>query len=382
MLCDRFISGGSFNDIKKAYPHAILIEECPSIRKAVLRELPIKGKPKEKVKRESPFNMNKYFIDLSHTDIIRSIDIIGIKIKNILLYGETGTGKEHIARYIHIIIMREPSIHITFTKFKEIWNQVDGRKLSNKTLLEIFKMARGYSLDHRSVFTNNKKQAKKVTNRTSASISDTNLLADIIYSSRIQLKHVGVTKIKQTDSQWMQLKQLVPVVNEFCERYNLKKRQGYIIFVDTALGLMGTSKRANYAFAASWMLKQVDWIINKYEAETELLLDNHHQETKYVHDLYCSTVAEMTGLSNNYVRDSLQYVNFKRARENADEKGVDYETYIEAQFEALSFCNGIPKIEDLYGDKANQRLLTYVSKYNIPLKTHKVEEDIWSKFKQ
>lgn len=103
VLCDRFISGGSFNDIKKAYPHAILIEECPSIRKAVLRELPIKGKPKEKVKRESPFNMNKYFIDLSHTDIIRSIDIIGIKIKNILLYGETGIGKEHIARYIHDI---------------------------------------------------------------------------------------------------------------------------------------------------------------------------------------------------------------------------------------------------------------------------------------
>lgn len=64
---------------------------------------PEEGKPKEKVKRESPFNMNKYFIDLSHTDIIRSIDIIGIKIKNILLYGETGTGKEHIARYIHFI---------------------------------------------------------------------------------------------------------------------------------------------------------------------------------------------------------------------------------------------------------------------------------------
>lgn len=278
--------------------------------------------------------------------------------------------------------MREPSIHITFTKFKEIWNQVDGRKLTNSTLKEIFKMARGYSLDHRSVFTNNKKQAQKVTNRTSSSIKDTNLLADIIYSSRIKLKHVGVTKIKQIDSQWMQLKQLVPVIEEFCSRYNLKKRQGYIIFVDIAFELMSTSKRVNYAFAASWMLKQVDWIINRYEAESELKNDNYPQETKYIHDLYCGTVAEMTGLSNNYIRDPLQYVNFKRARENADEKGVDYETYIEAQFEALSFCNGIPKIEDLYGDKANQRLLTYVSKYNIPLKTHKVEEDVWSKFKQ
>ena len=138
----------------------------------------------------------------------------------------------------------------------------------------------------------------------------------------------------------------------------------------------------NYAFAASRMLKQVDWIINRYEAEYELKNDNYPQETKYIHDLYCGTVAEMTGLNSNYVRDPLQYVNFKKARENADEKGVDYETYIEAQFEALSFCNGIPKIEDLYGDKANQRLLTYVSKYNIPLKTHKVEEDVWSKFKQ
>ena len=84
-------------------------------------------------------------------------------------------------------------------------------------------MARGYSLDHRSVFTNNKKQAQKVTNRTSSSIKDTNLLADIIYSSRIKLKHVGVTKIKQTDNQWVQLKQLVPIIEEFCSNIILRK---------------------------------------------------------------------------------------------------------------------------------------------------------------
>lgn len=63
VLCDRFISGGSFNDIKKAYPHAILIEECPSIRKAVLGELPANNKPNKKSKevvKKEPIDMNFY----------------------------------------------------------------------------------------------------------------------------------------------------------------------------------------------------------------------------------------------------------------------------------------------------------------------------------
>lgn len=102
VLCDRFISGGSFNDIKKAYPHAILIEECPSIRKAVLGELPANNKPNKKSKevvKKEPIDMNKYFIDPSFSSIETLLNIYFPKIKNVLICGETGTGKEHIARY-------------------------------------------------------------------------------------------------------------------------------------------------------------------------------------------------------------------------------------------------------------------------------------------
>ena len=53
------------------------------------------------------------------------------------------------------------------------------------------------------------------------------------------------------------------------------------------------------------------------------------------------------------------------ARKLADEIGVDYETFVQAQFYALEFCNGIPKIEDLSNDKARQRVINYMAKFNI-----------------
>lgn len=79
-----------------------------------------------------------------------------------------------------------------------------------------------------------------------------------------------------------------------------------------------------------------------------------------------------------------EYIHFYNAKLLADSLGIDYETYIEAQFNALAFCNGIPKIQDLYGEKAQQRLLKYMSENNLslsvkPSQSSKVD---WSKFKQ
>lgn len=278
---------------------------------------------------------------------------------------------------------REPSIHITATQFNEIWEKLGGYKLSDDFIGKLFRMARGYSLDHRSVMLSNQKMQKTVTRRVSSSVGDANLLADVIYSSRVRLKHVGVTKIKQTDMQWAQVKELVPVINEFCSTFNLQKRQGYIAYVETGLKLMAKSKRVNYNYCASWLLQKSDWVISTYESEVEISTDKYPEETRQVHDIYCTKVLEMTGMSNNYSKDSSQYVNFLYARKLADEIGVDYETFIDAQFDALNFCNGIPKLEDLSNDKASQRLTQYLSKNGYVLADAKsMDNSMWDSFKR
>ena len=149
-------------------------------------------------------------------------------------------------------VKREPSIHISKSLFRKLWNEI-GDKVSEEFVDKFFTRARQYSLDHRSVVGENKPIRKKAISRTSGSIGDANLLADIIYSTRIQLKHIGVTKIKQTDLQWASIKELVPVVNEFCQKYGFEPRQGYIEFVTTGLKLMAQAKRVNYNFCANWL---------------------------------------------------------------------------------------------------------------------------------
>lgn len=142
---------------------------------------------------------------------------------------------------------REPSIHISKTLFYKLWNEMGGM-ISEEFVDKFFTKARQYSLDHRSVVGENKKVQTQAVRRASGSIGDANLLADIIYSTRIQLKHIGVTKIKQTDLQWASVKELVPVVNEFCQKFGFEPRQGYIEFVTTGIKLMSQAKRVNYNF--------------------------------------------------------------------------------------------------------------------------------------
>lgn len=277
-------------------------------------------------------------------------------------------------------VKREPSIHISKSLFRKLWNEI-GDKVSEEFVDKFFTRARQYSLDHRSVIGDNKPVRKKAISRTSGSIGDANLLADIIYSTRIQLKHIGVTKIKQTDLQWASIKELVPVVNEFCQKYGFEPRHGYIEFVTTGLKLMAQAKRVNYNFCANWLHQRVNWIIEIYDSEIEVKEDKYPEYTREVYENYTKEILDRIGINNTYDRNPQEYVWFVRARKLADEIGVDYETFVQAQFYALEFCNGIPKIEDLSNDKARQRVINYMAKFNI-VSRPKSEPVDWDAFKR
>lgn len=283
--------------------------------------------------------------------------------------------------------MREPSIHITKSKFIQLLKK-NPPENTMTWVSKFFEQARGSSVDHRSLIINNKKKAEKIVERVSQPIEQANLLADIIYSTRVKLKHIGVLKIKQTDNQWGPLKQLVEVVNQFCYSYGFPQREGYIKFVEVALKLMSKAKRVNYNYAPSWMVQRASWILATYEALNEVENDKTPNDTKLIFDIYRTRVVSMTGLSMIITPNDnpQEYACFIKAKQLANKLGLDYETFIDAQFDALSFCNGIPNKEDLGNQKGYDRVIKYLSHNKINLSTiqeqDNIPDTIWDEFKK
>lgn len=273
---------------------------------------------------------------------------------------------------------KSPSIHITLSQY------IDLTGCSEKAARALFRKARAFSLSNRVVIQgNNRKNRKVLVSLQSASLGDTQLLADIIYATRIKLKQVGVTKINQSDSQWPKLKNLVPRINEFCDKFGMSHREGYISFVKAGLKMLSSTKRRIPVSPVIYLSSNYDKVINQIEAEYLIKKDESPRETREMHDLYITRILEMTGISSDYQNNPQEYVYFLYARELADELGINYETFIEAQFAALAFCNGIPKPEDLYADKARQRLLQYMSrnKLSIQDEVKPSSEVSWDDFK-
>lgn len=280
--------------------------------------------------------------------------------------------------------MREPSIHITKSVFMQIVEDM-GISLTQGEIENIFRVARRYALSSRSVLKgNNQKNRRKLASIAKSELGDAQLLADIIYATRIKMHHTGVTKIKQNDSQWSRLKEFVPRINDFCERFNMPKREGYITLVSKGLKMLQDTKKKAPTNVISYLDLNFDKLINTMQAERTLQQDESPESTQEIYNIYCNHILDMTGIPVNYRSNMEEYIHFYNAKLLADSLGIDYETYIEAQFNALAFCNGIPKIQDLYGEKAQQRLLKYMSENNLslsvkPSQSSKVD---WSKFKQ
>lgn len=276
---------------------------------------------------------------------------------------------------------RIPSIHVPKLVLVK-WIEDNG-PITLDNLDAMMTKARQYSIESRSIQVTNKKMAEKVLKRTSSVIADANLVSDMIYAIRIQLKHLGVIKIKQTDNQWGNVKELATIISEFCEAKDLSFRQGCISYITIGLSLIALSPKPNYSYCAKWMVQKASWIISEYESNKELIEDTNETGTKEIHDIYVREVAERTGIYHYYSKNKSDMLFFLRARELADEIGVDYENFIQAQFFALEFCNGIPRPQDISGDKAKDRLIKYIGQNNIVLEPQQQKTKVdWSQFKK
>lgn len=259
---------------------------------------------------------------------------------------------------------RIPSIHITKDRLLDIIDdlmskQKHGVVYSNEVLVEkIFLLAKPYSISTRNVSVSNDRLEKKARRIISSSRVDADLFAQLVYAIRKKMKHRGISPIKPGSKDWDLIKGITASALEFCEEFELKKREGFIKFIEIGLSKM-------VKFNLNKFPSMVEAISETHEAIMEIEADDNPEGTKEMYDYYISHIAEYTGIFEDLKSLPDKYVWFIRARIVADKIKVPGIVYIKAQFSGLDFAKGIPHPVQLVGPKAIDRVNRYSYKRNF-----------------
>lgn len=272
---------------------------------------------------------------------------------------------------------RSPSIHLTKSQFEEILNTLE---VDNFPVEAFFVIARKEAINHRAVLVSNNKNTKRVNNILLASKGDAALVADILYATRIKLKHRGVRKINESNSrEWANCKKLAEICNTFCEDFKFDTREGFIKYIET-----GLKRMTDYRNVMQRLISMQDNITNQIDAEIELKGDKDPGFTKDIHDEFIKRVASVTGIYESYEHQPEKYVHFLRIHNLMDEKDWNVFQFLDAQFEALAWCNGLPEPSQMYNDKAIERYNKYLykNKDKRTLDEPQVEGSLWDKIRK
>lgn len=264
---------------------------------------------------------------------------------------------------------RDPSIHIRLSSLKKVF-----KKYGLDDVDDIFLELKKYHIN-RTVIISNKKDDKKVKKALKSSKYDTFLLSDIIYSVRIKLKHRGIKKITESDKLWDSLKELTKLVNQFCDDFDLEKRNGYIKYVELAF-----SKITSLTGYINKFINLYESITQEFDSLSELNNDDNRDLTIKFHNLFCNKISDKTGITQNYLDKPNKMICFYKARKLCDDLNIDYNIFIDAQFDALDWCNGLPYPETLINEKAKEHLNKYLYENNIQV-SNKDTSDFWKKLK-
>ena len=271
---------------------------------------------------------------------------------------------------------REPSIHITLSDFKEIANELGIDDVAN----EFFRIARKRAINSRTILVSNNKINKQVNNVLLANQGDAQMVADIIYATRIKLKHRGVRKINQGNlREWTNCKKLAEICNTFCQDFELPTREGFIKYIE-----LGIKKMPDARGLTTRLIGLQDSITEEFSAIKEIqeLSPKDKQTISQIQDFYVRQIADRTGIYEP-IKDPGKFTHFIRLYDFLNKKGWNYKEYIIAQFEGLAWCNGIPELSQLTSEKAISRYNKYLYKHGEDITQEDDEEgSLWDKINQ
>jgi hypothetical protein len=259
---------------------------------------------------------------------------------------------------------REPSIHISKSHLIVIIEELNGLQKhgvvysSEELVNKIFTMAKPYSIISRQVNVSNDRVEKKANRLLKSSRLDADLFARLVFAVRKQRKHRGISQIKPGGKDWDLVKEVTSSALNFCEEFSLKKRDGFIRYIDVGLSKMAKFNLAKFP-------NMYEAICETYEAIVEIENDNNPEGTSELYDYYVRHIADNTGIYEDIKTLPEKYVWFVRARKEADKIKVPYAVYIKAQFSGFDFAKGIPHPVQLVGPKAILRVNRYAYRKNF-----------------
>jgi len=259
---------------------------------------------------------------------------------------------------------REPSIHVLESDLIYIFKRlgIKGPKKTKLLVRDVLKAATNKSLNSRAVIVSTDKIKRDVKKITTASLGDTKLLNNLIFFIRKKTNGFGVMKIKEGNGEWTKLKDLSKVCVDFCNDFELGKKQGFTIYLEIALPKISSSRNL-----LTKLINMYESICIIYNSQKIIDNDNEPRLTNTIHDYYVRKIESQTGLYHSFKDEPNVYKCFVGVKEIVNKYNVPFQMYIDAQFIGLSFTESIATPYQLITEKAIDRLNNYLFKNKLKL---------------
>lgn len=243
-------------------------------------------------------------------------------------------------------MQRDPSIHVRQSTLVRVFERLG---LPVDQVPAVLALAAPYALKGRLVVTANAKQRPKLERTVAAGEVDVAKFNGQLYSVRLQRQHKGIKRIAPTDLEFSTLREIAVDATEFASAYDLELTRAYAMYCEIGIGLMGRK------YALNKLKGYKERIFFRYEALTTIEEDQDRQATRKFYETWSAVMLQKTDVTLTVENDPEKFVNFVYGRQDADQAGADYRTWITAQFDGLAFLNHVPELSQLHGDGALNR---------------------------
>lgn len=252
--------------------------------------------------------------------------------------------------------MRVSGLHIGEDTLRRILPEIRKTATDDEAVDLIFRLSKKDVLRHRQIAVSDSKTTKKIKKSIDASEADVELFRSLLHNYRVMMNHQRIARIDMGSSEYTLLKEVCMLAEEFVVLFGIKnKSMGFTEFIRRGIIYM------NKKYSLGKFKYYKNSIFEDYENVMVVNEDFNKKGTLVMYGLWKNLMAEYTDGKTFEVDREDDLVHFVFARQEADELGADYATYLKAQFETLyAMFKALPEYGALYGIKAKSRYRKYV----------------------